>query len=102
LKFGNEKFIPDVTLSFPQYQEDDGYLVPPAFPVVESGLKDQRTTYLLRKCRTKYHANGTPYCWVIDSDDKTAYECHKEMNGMFREVDELTAGPDMGGVNKIV
>ena len=92
---GQDKVIPDVTFSYPEPKLSDGYLVAPAFLVVETASKDQSLTSLLRKCRDRYHPFGTPYCWVIDSDEEAGYECHKADNGLFRLVDVLTAGPDI-------
>lgn len=93
---GPDKVIPDVTFSFPEPKLSDGYLIAPAFLVVETASKDQSLSSLLRKCRDRYHPFGTPYCWVIDSEEEAGYECHKADNGLFRLVDVLTAGP---GVN---
>ncbi len=92
---GAEKLIPDVTFSFPNHQEFDGYLVAPAFLVVETSSQDQSLSSLFKKCREKYHFFGTPYCWVIDSQEEAGYECHKADNGLFRLVDVLTAGPEV-------
>jgi Uma2 family endonuclease len=99
---GPDRVIPDVTFSFPEPKLSDGYLVAPAFLVVETASKDQSLSSLLRKCRDRYHPFGTPYCWVIDSDEEAGYECHKADNGLFRLVDVLTAGPDINiSVNAI-
>ncbi len=92
---GPDKLIPDVTFSFPNPTISDGYLVAPAFLVVETSSKDQSLSSLFRKCRDKYHVFGTPYCWIVDSEEEAAYECHKADNGLFRLVDTLTAGPDV-------
>jgi Uma2 family endonuclease len=92
---GSEKIIPDVTFSFPDPQIRDGYLVAPAFLAVESRSKGQRLKALLDKCRLDHHRMGTPYCWIIDTEEECAYECHKGMNGMHLLVDMLTAGPDI-------
>ena len=92
---GSDKLIPDVTFSSPNPTLSDGYLVAPAFLVIETASKDQSLSSLFRKCRDKYHPYGTPYCWVINSEEEAAYECHKADNGLFRLVDTLTAGPDV-------
>lgn len=92
---GMEKIIPDVTFSFPNPEIRDGYLVAPAFLVVESRSTGQRLERLVDKCRLDHHRMGTPYCWILDTDEEAAYECHKEMNGTHRLVDTLTAGPDI-------
>jgi Uma2 family endonuclease len=92
---GMEKIIPDVTFSFPNPEIRDSYLVAPAFLVVESRSTGQRLKRLVDKCRLDHHRMGTPYCWILDTDEEAAYECHKEMNGMHRLVDTLTAGPDI-------
>jgi Uma2 family endonuclease len=91
----DEKAVPDVTFSFPSYQERDGYLVAPAFLVVESVSPKQRRTTLFEKCRQKYHVWGVPYCWILDLEEEAGYEAHREMNGLFRLTDVLTAGPDV-------
>ncbi|HWF47183.1 MAG TPA: Uma2 family endonuclease [Bryobacteraceae bacterium] len=93
--YGSERIIPDVTLSFPNPEISDGYLVAPAFLVVECRSRHQRMRTLLDKCRLDHHRMGTPHCWIIDTEEECAYECHKEMNGMHRLVDTLTAGPDV-------
>ena len=92
---GPDKLIPDVTFSFPSPTLSDGYLVAPAFLVVETSSKGQSLSSLFRKCRDKYHPFGTPYCWVIDLEEEAGYECHKADNGLFRLVETLTAGPDV-------
>ena len=93
--YGEEKAVPDVTFSFPSYGEKDGYLVAPAFLVVESVSPKQRRTTLFDKCRQKYHVWGVPYCWILDPEEEAGYEAHREMNGLFRLTDVLTAGPDI-------
>ena len=35
------------------------------------------------------------YCWMLDIEEKAGYEAHREMNGLFRLTDVLTAGPDV-------
>jgi Uma2 family endonuclease len=92
---GSEKIIPDVTFSFPNPEIHEGYLVAPALLVVECRSTGQKLKTLLDKCRLDHHRMGTPYCWIIDAEEECAYECHKEMNGMHRLVDTLTAGPDV-------
>jgi Uma2 family endonuclease len=92
---GPDRVIPDVTFSFPEPKLSDGYLIAPAFLVVETASKDQSLSSLLKKCRDRYHPFGTPYCWVIDSEEEAAYECHKSDNGLFRLVDVLTAGSEI-------
>ncbi len=92
---GTDKLIPDVTFSFPNHQEFDDYLVAPAFLVVETSSKDQSLSSLFKKCRQRYHPFGTPYCWVVDSQEEVGYEGHKADNGLFRLVDVLTAGPQI-------
>jgi Uma2 family endonuclease len=62
---GSDKLIPDITFSFPGPKISDGYLVAPAFQIVEISSKDQSLPYLVKKCRDKYHLFGTPYCWII-------------------------------------
>ncbi len=99
---GRDKLIPDVTFSFPDPKLEDGYLVAPAFLVVETSSQDQSLSSLFKKCRQKYHPFGTPYCWIIDSEEEAGYECHKSDNGLFRLVDVLTAGPEISiGVSSI-
>ena len=73
----------------------DGYLVAPAFLVVESRPKARGLKSLVDKCRLDHHRMGTPYCWIVDTEEECAYECHKAMNGMHQLVDTLTAGPDI-------
>lgn len=92
---GPDKLIPDVTFSFPNPKLSDGYLVAPAFLVVETSSKDQSLSSLFKKCRQRYHPFATPYCWVIDSQEEAGYECHKADYGLFRLVDVLTAGPEI-------
>ncbi len=92
---GPDKVIADVTFSLPEPKLSDGYLVAPAFLVVETSSQDQTLSSLFRKCRERYHPFETPYCWVIDSREEAGYECHKADNGLFRLVDVLTAGPDV-------
>jgi Uma2 family endonuclease len=91
---GQEKIIPDVTFSFPNPQIRNGYLVAPAFLVVESRSKGQRLNTLIDKCLLDHHRMGTLYCWIVDSDEARAYECHHDMGGA-RQVETLTAGPDV-------
>ena len=92
---GQEKLIPDVTFSFPNWTERDGYLVAPAFLVVETKSKGQRIATLFDKCVNDYHRIGTPYCWVIDREEQSAYECHRAMAGAHYKVTQLAAGPDI-------
>ncbi len=49
---GPDKLIPDVTFSFPAPKLSDGYLVAPAFLVVEAASKDQSLSSLLRNAAT--------------------------------------------------
>jgi Uma2 family endonuclease len=93
--YGTEKIIPDVTFSFPNPEIRDGYLVAPAFLAVESRSSGQRLKRLVDKCRLDHHRMGTPYCWILDTGEEAAYECHKEMSGMHRLVETLTAGPEI-------
>lgn len=93
--YGPEKIIPDVTFSFPSPEIREGYLVAPAFLVVECRSAGQKLKTLLDKCRMDHHRMGTPYCWIVDTEEECAYECHKAMNGTHRLVDTLTAGPDV-------
>ena len=58
----SDKLFPDVTFSFPNPVLSDDYLVAPAFLIVETSSKDQSLSSLFRKCRTKYHPYGTPFC----------------------------------------
>jgi Uma2 family endonuclease len=92
---GEEKLIPDVTFSFADRKTRDGYLVAPPFLVIETKSKGHRLKTLLEKCVEDYHRIGTPYCWVLDSEEQAAYECHRDMNGAHRLVSRLTAGPDI-------
>ncbi len=87
--YEDEKAVPDTTFSFPSYQERDGYLVAPAFLVVESVSPKQRRRALFDKCRHKYHAWGVPYCWILDLEEEAGYEAHREMNGLFRLANSL-------------
>ena len=93
---GADKLIPDVAFSFPTPKLSDGCLVAPAFLVVETSSQDQPLSSLFKKCRQEYHPFGTPYCWVIDSQEEVGYEGHKADNGLFRLVNVLTAGPEIG------
>lgn len=95
IAYGRNKLIPDVTFSFPEYTLERGYLVAPAWLVVETSSEDQRLSSLFKKCREQYHPSGTPYCWILDSEEEVGYECHQEMGGAIRLVDELTAGPQV-------
>ena len=91
---GNEKAVPDVTVSFPDWTEHEGYLVAPAFLVVESVSPGQRLPKLFAKCFDTYHPWGTPYCWIMDGEGE-AYEVHRDYNGLVRPVQTLTAGPNI-------
>jgi Uma2 family endonuclease len=93
LQHGEDKLIPDVMMSFPDYREDDGNLIAPAFLVVESAAQSQSISMLAQKCRDYYHSWGTPYCWLLDAQKQIAFECHLEHGGSLMEVDLLTAGP---------
>lgn len=75
---GEERVIPDVTFSFPNFEERDGYLVAPAFLVVESLSPGQRLNAMSRKCTDVYHQWGTHYCWILDYRNEQAYEVHQE------------------------
>ena len=89
---GPDKAEPDVTLSHPVYNTHQGYLVSPAFLVVEVRSYGQTLPYLVNKCTNRYHRAGIPYCWIIDADSQTGYECHRE--GLHpQRVETLTAGP---------
>jgi Uma2 family endonuclease len=92
---GEEKFIPDVTFSFPGWTTRDGYLVAPPFLAVETCSQGQRLKSLFDKCLLDYHRIGTPYCWVLDTEEQAAYECHRVADGANRLVTRLTAGPDV-------
>ncbi|MBV9035382.1 MAG: Uma2 family endonuclease [Acidobacteriaceae bacterium] len=91
---GKEKAVPNVTVSFPDWTEQDGYLVAPAFLVVESISPGQRLPKLFAKCFNTYHPWGTPYCWIIDPEDG-AYEVHRDYDGLVRPVTTLTAGQNI-------
>ena len=73
-----KKIISDVTLSypFPKYITEDGYLIAPALLAVESRSKGQRLNALVEKCVEDHHAMGTRYCWILDTEERLAYECH--------------------------
>ncbi len=92
---GDDKLIPDVTMSFPEYEENDGYLLAPAFLVVETSSKGQTPSLLAKKCRDHYHPWGTPYCWLIDTQKQAGFECHLQKGGSYTQVEVLTAGPDI-------
>ena len=89
-----KKIVPDVTLSYPapDYRIKDGYPVAPAFLVVESRSQGQRLQRLVDKCVQDHHAMGTPYCWIIDIESETGYECHRGQT-TAQAVPVLTAGP---------
>jgi Uma2 family endonuclease len=93
LQHGEDRLIPDVTMSFPEYHENEGFLVAPAFLVVETISKGQTVSLMAKKCRDYYHPWDTPYCWLIDTQKSAAYECHLQRGGSVIEVDILTAGP---------
>ncbi|HMF74879.1 MAG TPA: Uma2 family endonuclease [Bryobacteraceae bacterium] len=95
LRQGDDESIPDVTSSFPEHREEDGYLVAPAFLVVETSSKGQPMSLLAKKCRDHYHPWGTPYCWLIDTQKQARYECHRQREGSLTEVEVLSAGPDI-------
>ena len=91
---GPDKAEPDVTLSYPVYNEYQGYLVSPAFLVVEVRSYGQTLPYLVAKCKDRYHRSGTPYCWIIDAEAEIGYECHRD--GLCpQQVEVLTAGPSI-------
>ena len=73
---GGKKIVPDVTLSYPapDYLVEDGYLVAPAFLVVESRSEGQRLQKLVDKCVQDPAPMGTPHCWLIDIQTEPAYE----------------------------
>ncbi len=89
---GPDKAEPDVTLSHPVYNVYEGYLVSPAFLVVEVRSYGQSLPYLVNKCTKRYHRAGIPYCWIIDADTQTGYECH-QVGPHPKQVETLTAGP---------
>ena len=91
---GRDKAIPDVTVSFPDWAEQEGCLVAPAFLVVESVSYKQRLPKLFEKCFETYHPWGVPYCWIVDPEGG-AYEAHKNQGGLVRPVETLTAGPNI-------
>jgi Uma2 family endonuclease len=95
LQHGEDRLIPDVTMSFPDYHENEGFLVAPAFLVVETISKGQTVSLMAKKCRDYYHPWDTPYCWLIDTQKQAAYECHLQRGGSVTEVDVLTAGPSI-------
>lgn len=76
---GERKIIPDVTVSRPQPQIHDDYLVAPALLAVETRSRGQRLQTLIDKCLVDHHAMGTPYCWILDIDEELGYECHREI-----------------------
>ena len=43
---------------------------------IEIVSPDQSDDELLEKCE-RYHAWGTPYCWVINPETKNLWEYHK-------------------------
>lgn len=88
---GPDKAEPDVTLSYPVYNEYQGYLVSPAFLAAEVLSYGQTLAYLVAKCKDRYHRSGTPYCWIIDAEAGIGYECHRE--GLCpQRAEVLTAG----------
>ena len=89
---GPDKAEPDVTLSHPVYNVHEGYLVSLAFLIVEVRSYGQTLPYLVNKCTNRYHRAGIPYCWIIDADSQTGYECHRE-GPHPQPVNTLTAGP---------
>ena len=86
-----KKIIPDVTVSYPQPQPQEGYLVAPAFLAVETKLPGQRLQKLINKCLIDHHSMGTPYCWILDIEEELGYECHCE-TGKAIVVPVLTLG----------
>ena len=89
---GPDKAEPDVTLSHPVYSIYQGYLVSPAFLVVEVRSYGQTLPYLVNKCKNRYHRAGIPYCWIVDADNQTGYKCQRE-SPHPQQVEALTAGP---------
>lgn len=91
---GPDKAEPDVMLSYPIYNEYQGYLVSPAFLAVEVLSYGQTLGYLVAKCKDRYHRSGTPYCWIIDAKAEIGYECHRD-GSCPEHVEFLTAGPSI-------
>lgn len=85
---------PDVVMTFPKYSVYQEYLVAPAFLTVDIHAREESIPGLIEKCKQKYHPFGTPYCWIIDIERRTAYEMHR---GAESEMEQqvLTAGPDI-------
>ena len=87
--------MPDVTLAFPDSVIREGFVLAPVQLIVESVSTEQRHNKLFQKCFDIYHAWGIPYCWVIDPDEKSAYEVHRDWGGLVRPASTLTAGQEI-------
>ena len=86
---------PDVTLAYPDAVIRHGYVQAPVPLVVESVSTGQRHNALFRKCFETYHSWQILYCWVIDTDERAAFEVHREWSGLVRPATTLTAGSEI-------
>jgi len=64
----------------------------PVLLCVEIKSPPDRIGKLLGKCED-YHKWGVPYCWVIDPENKIAWEYFPDDLEPRKAVDHLTAGP---------
>ena len=92
---GEKRIIPDVTMSYPapDYAISDGYLVAPAFLVVETRSPGQRLRTLIDKCQVDHFEMGNSTCWIIDTEEEHGYQCQHGAPPSVVEV--LTAGSDI-------
>ena len=81
--------LPDIAVE-PFSAPRERYAYRATYLNIEVLSEDDTKDKMFEKCRL-YHEWGVPYCWVIDGENRRAWECHQDQTP--REVrEEIGAG----------
>jgi len=101
IRSGDDVRVPDLVFVPPHARFEGGIMMDPPWLCVEILSPSQRPSALFAKCET-YHAWGVPYCWVVDSVGKLAWEYHQDAPlRLLVEGDSLSAGEIRIGISEL-
>ena len=87
----SQYLIPDLAVER-RDQAQDPYPILPVHLCIEILSPDDRLSSALEKCET-YHRWGTPYTWVVDPQERRAWQCSNGLAPVeVQAAGELTAG----------
>ena len=83
--------LPDVTVALLEQVKREEYATAPPHLCVEVVSKEDTLEQIAAKC-AQYHEWGVPHCWILDPENRTAWQYDRE-DQLHRTFDLLLAEP---------